>query len=575
MRTLEGIPLRTLIEELEVFCHNSRIQRVIVTPHRETVFQLHHRGVSSYLVISLKPDMSGVFISQEKPSGEKLTGTGWERILNKYLSGASIGAIEQLGWDRIMKVSLSNLKLWGLHTNFSLFIELTGRNANCILASGQAEHQILGAFRHVPESMSRYRTVLPGHPYRLPPQRGLCRDPIDFVFDGPGEKHYFPTAEELVSWLVHEVDGVGPFLARACVEKIMPGKDPVFSSENASLVLKDLIKPLCEKSYRVGVYRDPGNDRPLGIAWFPTSLFPSPPAQTYSTMNESIEFLHRETRYWAQHMQAEKQRKAFMQKELSYLRKEKEKVNALMIPPAELKRLQTSGELLKVYTDLPDFKEGPDSVTLTNLFSDTLENVIIPLDPKLDRVGNMQKYFRRYRKALQRNRHLNDTLKRLEKKKRALLENEKPPEKEEIQEHTQTHGLSSATPTIERYRTPLGNEILIGRNEHANHILVSKIAAKGDYWFHVQDLPGSHVVLKISSFDESIDPDIERAARVAAQYSPARMSAKAEILFTRVKYLRFIPGAGIGKVTYRHEKSLIVQPGIPPELIRPGRKKTR
>ncbi len=573
MRTLEGIPLRTHTEEIEYAYLNSHIQRVIVTPDRETVFQIYRRGFSGYFVISLQPDMCGVYVTRDKTFKEKISGSGWERILNKYLSGSTVTKISQHGWDRIIKLSLTNLKLWGSHTSFSLYIELTGRNANCVLTTDQEREIILGAFRHIPATMNRYRTILPGKPYQLPPQKGHCTNPLDFAFKGPRESCVFSTEEDMVSWLVHEVDGVGPFLARVCVEKTKTGNDDALTSVNASAALKEIINPLQKKYYQVGLYRNPDDNKPLGIFWLETSIFPSGPSQTYSTMNHSIEMLHRESQHWLQSIQKKKKKKLFLQKELNYLHKERKKARELLIPTPELERLKTWGELLKIYSNLPNFREGPDSVTLTNLFSSDLETVTIPLDPTLDRVGNMQKYFRKYRKALNRNKYLQEKLGQLEKKRRNLLKNTTPYETTETNKEDIMQKYAHKKSSIVQFNTPLGNEILVGKNDHANHFLVSKIARKEDFWFHVRNLPGSHVVLKIISFHESIEPDIQRAARIAAQFSSARSSTKAEVIFTQVKHVRFIPGSGPGKVTFKREKTLFVRPGIAPELSRFQKKK--
>ena len=46
-----------------------------------------------------------------------------------------------------------------------------------------------------------------------------------------------------------------------------------------------------------------------------------------------------------------------------------------------------------------------------------------------------------------------------------------------------------------QYKTSGGYTVLVGKNNMQNDNLTFKIAAKDDIWFHVKDMPGSHVIL--------------------------------------------------------------------------------
>ena len=58
--------------------------------------------------------------------------------------------------------------------------------------------------------------------------------------------------------------------------------------------------------------------------------------------------------------------------------------------------------------------------------------------------------------------------------------------------------------------------------------------------------------------------DIVAAASAAAYFSRARGSSKVPVIYTRAKYVRKPRKAAPGKVVVEREKSIMVEPGLPP-----------
>lgn len=100
-----------------------------------------------------------------------------------------------------------------------------------------------------------------------------------------------------------------------------------------------------------------------------------------------------------------------------------------------------------------------------------------------------------------------------------------------------------------------GDRIYIGRNNRQNDYIVSKLASEDDLWFHVQNCAGSHVLLKSQNATDDL---ILRCVKLAKEYSRAKDSAKAGVIYTKRKYLRKPPGAALGYVTYKNEKEIII-----------------
>ncbi len=113
-------------------------------------------------------------------------------------------------------------------------------------------------------------------------------------------------------------------------------------------------------------------------------------------------------------------------------------------------------------------------------------------------------------------------------------------------------GLESSPIEI---NTPKGLTIQIGRNMRQNDLISFKFSKKGDLWFHAQESPGSHVVLKSSSQKPS-DEDIQISADLAALFSKAKMNIKVPISLVNIKDLQKITKGGPGCVSFNNVEIL-------------------
>lgn len=104
--------------------------------------------------------------------------------------------------------------------------------------------------------------------------------------------------------------------------------------------------------------------------------------------------------------------------------------------------------------------------------------------------------------------------------------------------------------------------ILVGRNPAQNDKLSLKTAAKEDIWFHVRQGAGSHVIIKTSGRQVG-EQTMEAAAWLAASFSQSSESSAVEVVTTRARFLKKPKGAPLGKVIYRQETELIIDPTQP------------
>lgn len=115
------------------------------------------------------------------------------------------------------------------------------------------------------------------------------------------------------------------------------------------------------------------------------------------------------------------------------------------------------------------------------------------------------------------------------------------------------------------FRSPSGFEVIAGRTARQNDRLTFKIAAPDDYWFHVEDYPGAHVVLRLAGrAADAPAADQEFAARIAAAFSQAPAGISVDVHVTRRKHVRKPKGAPPGSVLVRKARTIRVAVAPPP-----------
>ena len=102
-----------------------------------------------------------------------------------------------------------------------------------------------------------------------------------------------------------------------------------------------------------------------------------------------------------------------------------------------------------------------------------------------------------------------------------------------------------------------GVKVYAGMNNLQNEYLTFKMADKSFLFLHVQQGPGSHVVV----MSDRVDEQVKRiAANIAAYYSSYGKSSTVPVNYTLVKNIKKIPGGKPGKVIINNQKTIYVDP---------------
>ncbi len=110
------------------------------------------------------------------------------------------------------------------------------------------------------------------------------------------------------------------------------------------------------------------------------------------------------------------------------------------------------------------------------------------------------------------------------------------------------------------YTLPGDWHVVVGRTDADNDSVSFRVARPEDWWFHVRDMPGSHVLLQ---GPPGADPDrqtLTRAAAIAAYHSKVRNAGLVPVSGTRARDVTKPRGAKAGTVQIRHERVFKVRP---------------
>jgi len=223
-----------------------------------------------------------------------------------------------------------------------------------------------------------------------------------------------------------------------------------------------------------------------------------------------------------------------------------------------------------------DMEQHYACVKVTDYFGEKPKTVEVPLDSAISLRENIEKMFKQYQKAGRGKSIVAKQLGELRNKRAAVAERTKRleaikdwdtwlaivsriPAKGTYQV-TQKQGDTTPTKRFRRVEID-GREILVGKGARENDELTFDVAAPEDFWLHVADYSGSHVVVRNPAKDKNLDDSVlVKAAQLAAYFSQARNASKVEVHYTKRKHVTKPRRAKPGLVRLLEFKSIKVEP---------------
>lgn len=565
--------MRAVLSEFRERFPEAKIEKILQPVADEVDLVLHHGRESGRLLFNVGPNaprLQLTSLAKENPERAPM----FCMFLRKRLLGARITGAEQLGFDRIAKLTVSGYDEMGFATEMKIICEIMGKYANFILLD--SEDKIISALKMIDFSQSTIRQILPGLKYRAPDQQGKI-SPLSVTRDDFFERlSGFAKEKTGEKFIVSFTAGVATNIAREIVYRASGETDvPLMNIDPERLysVYSEWQNLLLQEAYCPTVVYDKSG-KPIDYSYMDiTYLGDSADKKHFDSFAAAFDdYFYEKDRLEKIHQRAHD-----IKKLLSAAISRTEKKLALQLEA--LKDSERAEEWRKwgdlITANIWKIKRGDSEVTLTDYYDDSAPEVTVKLDPRLSPSQNAQIMYKQYTKQKKAKEVLTEQIAIWERELlylesvSAFLESaECEQDIADIRDELYSAGYASrmrgyAPPKKKksepiRMQTTDGMTLLIGKNNVQNDTLSHKTADKNDIWFHVKDLPGSHVIL-VTDGREPTDRDYTEAASIAAGYSKATGDLVA-VDYTRVRNLKKPQGSKPGFVTYKTNYTAFVRP---------------
>ncbi|MEN9229562.1 MAG: NFACT RNA binding domain-containing protein [Thermostichus sp. DG02_5_bins_236] len=502
--------------------------------------------------------------------------------LQRQLKGLALTELILLDeWERVVDCRFAPRP--GDPPRRHLYLEVMGKYSNAVLVD---EAGIILASGHgVSERQSRVRPVQVGLVYEAPP---ALTDPI------PTSSEPFLEWQERVALIPGPISqrlfrsyrGLSRHLAEAmCWQAGIPPQTP--SDQLTSEAWQALFRMWQDWLTRLEQSRFEPALTPTGytvLGWTGQGSWAGRDPSAAAPQENLHRLLETYYRTQLERESFERERHRLLQKLSSLLKKlyqRRQQFQAMLAGSAEAEKAKQAADLLMAHLHL--WQPGLDSIELPDF--ETGQTIRIPLNPEKNAILNAQAYYRKHRKQKRAQEavwplleSVNQEILYLEQVESALLHLEtyrapqdlcalKEIETELIQQHYLENPErlpSKQTPseslTPHRFTSPNGFPIWVGRNNLQNDQLTFRLAQEQDWWFHAQEIPGSHVLLRLPPGAVAEPEDLQAAADLAAHFSRGRLSDQVPVVYTHPKQVFKPKGSPPGIVIYRQEQVLWGRP---------------
>lgn len=568
--SLDGFSMHALTRELNDSLSGGRIDKITQPSKQSIIISVRRPKENLLLHISINSQNPAAhFIKKnlENPPEPPV----FCMVLRKQLEGGRIASVRQHSLDRLLLIDIDSLAAGGQIVTKTLVLEFMGKYSNIILTQ---DNIIIDALRKIGTNSSRVRTVLPNDSYALPP----AQDKLDiFTTDiySIMERVKINLEERLDKAILNACLGFGPVTVKEVC--FLAGLTPSLRLNTLDAVDFAAVKTSLQEVLAMQEKITPTllineNKKLLAMAAFPLHYLPKANSISFDTLSELLEYADLLV---GSYVLPDKERfKKLVKNELNRAVLKLDKLNAEIATAENADEHRVRGDNLMTYQY--QLQNHADSeITVVNIYSDSGEKITIPLDKRLTIIQNMQACYKKYDKLkraqellkIQRQECL-DSISYLESIEASLNVSSSLGEIAEIHNELVESGYlreKLKRKNNDKPSKPLklvtadGLTILIGKNNYQNDKLTLKTASYNDTWFHTQNIPGSHVIVRNGGAPLS-DKTIELATSLAAHFSKAQGSSKIPVDYTEIRYVKKPSGSKPGFVIFTNQKTLYVTP---------------
>lgn len=558
---------RNIVRELNVAieCH---IDKIYQPSRDELVFLLRKKGFAARLLICARPGAARLHFTEIKHENPAVAPM-FCMLARKHFSGARLTEVVQPGLERVVELRFEATDEMGDRVSPKIVCELIGNQANIILCDGKGH--IIDAVRRSDIETAK-RLIQPGAVYTYPESQNKL-DILSARMDSAVER-VMSIDDMLSKALLMAFDGLSPLICREVAFRVC-GEDIKASSADRNTLITELERLKRQIESGVPSLIVDADGAPMDYTYTDIGQYGSMrQTQVCQSFGELLD-----TYYAKRELAARIHRAASDVIKLvnnAYTRAVKRLAarREELLACADREQLRIYGELLKA--NLYAIENGSRVAEVQNYYDPELEMIKIPLDPALTPAANAAKYFKDYKKSYTAEQTLT-ALTAEDEKEIAYLDSvldfvgrcENLSDLAEIRAELADAGYlpqkndnrkrKAAASVFKEYTSKEGYRILVGRNNRQNDELTTRVANKNDLWFHVKNIPGSHVIVFCGGEPVS-EETVLYAARIAAFNSKAASSSQVPVDYTPVKYVKKPNGAKPGMVIYTTNQTVYVTP---------------
>ncbi|MBK4732683.1 NFACT family protein [Oxynema sp. CENA135] len=579
MQPVDLTTLTAACSELRATWLPARVEQVYQRDRHTVHLALRTLEKRGWLTLSWHPQAARIHIGEPPPrTPDTFT---FSDQLRHQLNGLAWVAIAPLDpWERALDLQFARRP--GEPVLWHLYVEIMGKRSNAILTD--RDDRIVTAAHQVSEKQSSLRPILTGQPYEVPP---ALDDPIPSLAESRDrwQERVGLIPGPIARQLLKSYRGLSSRLTRTMA--IAAGIDPQQSSDRLDEVAwgrlfdrwQDWLKGL--EACRQGDLsyldpRSPGKGYTV-LKW--DRVEPETEGETAPSVQVLLDRYYGETLARQSFEQLHHQ---LSQKVAQVLLKVNAKERGFRDRLGESEaadEYRQKADLLMA--SLHRWQPGMQTITLDDFA--TGNPVKIVLNPEKNAVQNAQALYKQHQKLKRAKQAVEPLLAQVVAERNYLeqvevaisqVEDYRDPSDletlEDIREELVQQGYLAAgdrrsrdrSPDADfyRYTSPNGFELVVGRNNRQNDLLSFRIAGDYDLWFHTQEIPGSHALLRLKPGAVADEADLQFAADWAAYYSRARQSDAVPVVYTEPKYVYKPKGAQPGMAIYKHERVIWGRP---------------
>ena len=564
--SFDGIFTKAVVDEIYPLLLNGKINKINQPDKNEINLQIYNKE-NYKLLLSCANNLSRIHLS-EKSKKNPITAYNFCMLLRKHLVGGTIKNIYQHKMDRVVCFEIENLNELKELSKKHLIIEIMGKHSNIILVDKES-NKIIDAIKHIDSRQSSIREVFPNKDYFF--VKDEKENILDENYKLPSEILKNSEPISMKKFFYTNYLGFSPIISYELLNN-----SNVDSAVNSANLNDEDIKRIDENFVKIVENIKDKNYYPIFIKdemnnnkdfyCFDLNLYEK--KESVDSLSKLVESFYHNNSLRDRINQKASGFKKIVNTKLNRLTNKYLAMNDELLNNQSKEDLKNYADLLSI--NIYKIEKGMKKISVGNIY-DNMKDIEISLDEKKSPRENIEAYYKKYKKLKTADEIIKTELPKIEEEMKyikQILETieiiTELNELSEIEEELISLGyvrkskknkqkLEKSKPYV--FETDSGALIYVGKNNLQNENLTLKFANKNDIFFHAQDVPGSHVILRGANLTEN---DYKIAGFLAGYYSYFKNEGYANVDYTEKKHIRKAKGTGLGMVYYDNYKTLFI-----------------